>query len=170
MPAAPDLYVLHDHEAQLEDAVVACLAAHGLANVVTRRSTEDVGLTHVAVLVVAGGAQGHQIASTDSNTGANEQDWFNAAVEVVVQTERETEARSTIAGITGRHAERVARARVALTRGSILTNATTLEYLSVYETSFGGQSHVSDEDNGIDQTRLVWSLGYRILPAAWPTP
>jgi hypothetical protein len=168
MPAAPDLYVLHDPEAQLEDGIVACLEAHGLANVVTRRSREDVGLTHVAVLVVAGGAQGHQSASTDTGTGANEQDWFNAAVEVVVQTERETEARSTITGITGRHAERVARARVALLRGSIREHATSLQYLSIYETSFAGVSHSIDDDNGTDTTRLVWSLGYRILPDAWP--
>ena len=168
MPA-PNLYVLHDHEALIEDALVPALAAHGLSGVYTRRSTEDVRDTRVDLFVEAGGAVDHEAPDNATGTGQPEQDRFVAAVSVVVLTERVEEARSSISGITGKHAERVARARVAMTRGSLATNWPSDSYLGWFYVSFDGASSSVNEQRGVDETALSFTLFYRILDNSWPT-
>lgn len=168
MPA-PNLYVLHNHEEQIEDALVVVLAAHGLSDVLTPRSLEQSRDTRVRIEVTAGGALDHEAPDAVTNTGASEEDWFGASVDVEVATERVEEARSAIATITGKHAERVARARVAMTRGSLSANLPAGSYWDIVHTQFGGQAHAVDEQRGTDITVLSWAIQYRIRTDAWPT-
>lgn len=164
MPA-PDLIRLCNHDEIMEAAFVDWIEGAGL-DVIGSRSLEDRPDAMIEVTFEPGGDVDHQATPAISGTGFREYDWFTGSLQVIIQTDRQTDRKSSLSGIRTKHAERVARVRARMLQGPLLTGFTSA-YFDLVTIRFLGQARAADD--AFDQSTLQWSLQYRIRQDAWPT-
>jgi hypothetical protein len=172
MPAAPSLEVLLNIQLNLETSFAAYFTANGVANY-HMRSTSNLPDERVGFMIEVGGAQGHQVPSSVSLTGSNEEDIFQFTIKLAAQTERARATASPIPlQIPLRHDYFVAMVKKLMLRGALKgtisgITALSLSYYNIPQLTYSGDNYGADE-KGLDTTEISYTGVIQILQDSWP--
>ena len=165
---APNLHVLFNVRENLEDWLAAYLKTHGITCYTARSQVDQYSDLFVWCEWAGEAWADHKAPHDITGTGVHEQDRFTAAVQIAVQTERADEQKSSIKRITGKHAETVARIRVAMLNGNLAISTPNLKYYTLAEVIYQGSNHDTIDDRNTDVTVLNYEITYAINTEAWP--
>lgn len=172
MPAATSLPALLNTQPIFEAALSAYLTANGLVAYGTRYDG-DVTDARIELMFEPGTSQGHCAPSSTTNTGEKENDWFEGAINFVVQTERAKDTDTPPSGFSSVHEYRVALLQALMLRGVMNGNVTgfTAMDLPHYDIVVISRTGYGDDasDDAYDRTALSYGIQYKIKTDAWPT-